>query len=215
MLLARSVDTKRAEIKAVDLAPTTVAINNSTSTTLLNGMSIGANAYQRIGRKVVNKSLRFTGFVEFTQNGAAPSNDYMRVVLIYDKQPDGAAPAWSTVFTSVTSAGGTDQTSLAHFNLDQKDRFIILRDLRYKAEAPSGVAATQPLQVDSAQTECKWIIDEFVKLNAPTQYSATSNTGGVADIQTGALFVLTAGLLSAANSQFSLEFTSRVRYTDQ
>lgn len=213
---AALADPALVEIKALDIDVTTTSLNSGTSVSLLNGMTIGANAFQRLGRKTSVKSVRVTGYVYQNQAGAAPTVDYMRIAIVYDKQPDGAAPTWAQVFTSVDGGGTPFSTALANPNLDNRDRFIILRDLRYKADAPAGaVLGNQPVPVSAAQTECKWIVDEYIKLKGvPTMYSATSNTGGVADIQTGGLFLLTCALSSAANAQYAFQWTARVRYTD-
>lgn len=199
------------EKKAVDLARFNYGLNTTTSVVLLNGLTIGANAYQRIGRKVLNKSIHVRGDVSWFQAGSA-ATDFMRILLVYDKQSDGAAPTFAQVIQSVAAGGGTASGAAEFFNLDNVDRFVVLRDFKYKVD--TGGAGSTLVQTGGAQTECKWIIDEHVKADLPTIYSATSNAGTVADILSGGIFLLGSGLLTAANASYQYNVSTRVRFVD-
>lgn len=216
ILNAKATDPRKVEAKAVDLPITTFPVDTTGKVQLINGLVVGANAFQRIGRKISLLSVRMTGYIQWAQAGTTPSTEYLRVALVYDKQPDGVSPTWAQVFTTVDSGGTATSTSTAQPNLDNKDRFIILRDMRYKADFVTANAGGPPLIQPSAQTECKWVFDEFIRLKGiPTQYSATSNTGTVSDVQTGGLFVLTLGSSASVDTQYSSRIWTRVKYTDQ
>lgn len=201
------------ELKAVDLDAATNNFDTTGTVTLLNGLLVGANSYNRIGRAVTMKSVLVRGLVRQYQVGATPAWDFLRLALVYDKQSDGAAPTWSNVFSSVTKAGAVNGDAFSPVNLDNADRFVVLRDQQWKVDPPGGSTSVQNAQVstDFKEFSFKW----FVKLaDLPAVYTATASTGNVSDIQSGGLFILSYGINSNANSQYLAEYTSRVRFTD-
>lgn len=134
-------------------------------------------------------------------------------MVVYDKQPDGAYPAVSTLIQSIKQDGTTSSTSLDNLNLDNKDRFVVLRDLRYKL---TGHGSGDLYQQDSSGVLNKWIVDEYIPLKlAPTVYSASASTGTVTDIQTGNIFLFLLGSNAAgATSLMEFQYSARYRYLD-
>lgn len=201
------------ELKAVDRAAIVNNFNTTGTVNLLNGLATGANSYNRIGRAITMKSVLIRGRVYQFQAGTTPANDFLRLALVYDKQTDGAAPTWANVFSSVDNTGAVATDAFAPVNLDNSDRFIVLRDQFWKVDAPGGSTTVQNSQVasDFKEFSFKW----FVKLaDLPAIYTATASTGTVSDVQSGGLFVISHGLSGAADAQYLAQFTSRVRFTD-
>lgn len=147
---------------------------------LIDGIPQGASAVTRIGRRVVLQSI----FVRWNiQLGAAAQT--ARWVMIYDHAPNGVLPAVLDIFASNTQQG--------MMNLNNNDRFMVLHDEVLNGFVAAGTIAgkfyykKQPLQ---------------------QQYLDTA-TGTIADITTGAVYLMVCGLTTT-----TLNFTSRVRYTD-
>lgn len=204
------------EKKVVDTLNNAVAINTTGVFTLLNAMVPGATEYQRVGRKISMSSVQLRGFIRFRQAGTAPSNDFIRAILFYDRQPNGAAPVLADVLQDVDNTGGNSSTSLSSLNINNADRFKILRDMYWSVPSAS-VATAQNGTTGGAQ-----LLDykpasfrEFVSLKGMEVHFNAGTAGTIADITTGSLYLLTVGLRGDVDSQWQCAFNSRVRYADQ
>lgn len=154
--------------------------------TLLNQIAQGATANQRIGRRVVLKSL-------LLRYNLAPSstNNYGRVLVVYDHAPNGALPVITDILT-VDQINGPN-------NLINNDRFMVLHD-EYLCN-PASI---------NARICGKW----YLKLGPggvglQNQWT-NATTGTIADITTGAIYIMTCD----PSSTNSLAFTARIRFTD-
>lgn len=156
--------------------------------TLLNGIAQGAAETQRQGRDVHMRSIfwRFVGHIAPTTTGASS----MRILIVYDKQTNKAAPVATDILTIDSIESG--------MNLANNHRFQVIAD----EEIPCvGTAGPQ-----------SWNIKGYRKINLPTEF--TGNAGGVANITSGGVFSLVyqdGGLLVA--NPVSQLFT-RIRYVD-
>lgn len=204
---------RKPEVKLVDVTQTSSIFDTTaTRVTCLNATSQGAAETNRIGRKIVLKSVMIRGYINQYQAGAAPINDFLRAILVYDRQPNGAAPVFSDIIQDVDQAGTTSSTSMSSLNISNSDRFKVLRDWFWKVDVPGGATLVQAAQVS---TDCKeFSLKAYVPLNGlETHYNGT-NGGTIADITSGSLLLVTQGGASAANSQYRLTFVTRVRFTD-
>lgn len=130
----------------------------------LNDVAQGTSAITRIGRKILMKSILVQGALTNTSGQA-------RILIVYDKQTNGANPAATDILTS--------NTLMAAQNLDNRDRFIILADIYPFAQDENlGNQNTGSLQYK-----------RYIKCNLETIYG--SNVGTVADIESGGVFMLT------------------------
>jgi len=103
------------EKKNVDLFTSdfwTSATGNWTITPI-NLIAQGTTAQQHVGRKAVMTSVLARGWLGLTA-GAYP----VRIVLVYDKETNGAAPIATDIFQT--------NDSLAPMNLANSDRFIVV-----------------------------------------------------------------------------------------
>ena len=64
---------RRGELKYVDLGPVGLAFTEAGSLALLNGLAPGTGASQRIGKKVVIKSLQY----RLSLDGGSPGAAYL------------------------------------------------------------------------------------------------------------------------------------------
>lgn len=147
----------------------------------LNLLATGAGANQRVGRTITMKSLQI--------RVVGPTST-IRVLVVYDTQPNGSGPATNDVITSVSDFN-------AYPNLSNDKRFIVLVDEihhdMYSVDLPAASI--------------------YRKINLDTHFN-TGTTGVIADITTGSmlLFVGTVAVIAPAVPQYT--YSSRIRYTD-
>lgn len=104
-------------------------VNNVASITPLNYISGGTKPHQRIGQKVLLKYLHIKGLFIGTFNRWPLFEPQMsRLLLVYDKSPNGTIPTFEEMFSSsCNSLGDATSTSyLAHPNFDTTSRFSVL-----------------------------------------------------------------------------------------
>lgn len=188
------------ELKTVDNSTITAApVSNTTGNiTLLNGIATGTDYTNRVGRKVVMKSLllRVNFFPYTTGTIAALAGENLRFLVVYDCQPNGALPA----ITDILNSAGPNEPN----NLNQRDRFKVIAD--FNITTPSFTTTTGALTLGSPRMFFKKI---YKKMNMDVIFNGTGST--VASIQTGSLVVAQI----SGNQYYSSIYTSRVRFVDQ
>lgn len=195
------------ERKVNDVNIATYNINTTGSVTLLANPAVGANFNDRIGRKITLRSLFLRGKL-YIQNsaGTPPANQFSpsqlaRCIIVYDCQPNGVALTLAELLVTADST--------AQLNLDNRDRFKILWDK---------VWTLGPLQTDAssfiqAVDRANYPIKKYKKLNLDMIFNGGS-TGTVADITTGALYMVWIGDLGVGTTDCVFRGTTRVRYSD-
>lgn len=194
-LATRGWNNISAEVKYIDLASNSYGCDTTGSVTALNLISAGDDVTNRNGRIVNNKSIRVHGFFQPQTNNT--QFNYCRVMLIWDAQPNsGSLPAITAILTAATSLSNT--------NLDNRERFTVLRDTKIAIasyEESDGLSGSP-----STST-----IDWYVPLKHRTVYSGTSATIGA--IASGSLLLLTIGSAASGSAQ-DFRCTTRLRFSD-
>nr|QXP07754.1 MAG: putative capsid protein [Arizlama virus] len=155
----------------------------------LNCVPQGATVANRIGNKIVVKSL----MVRFSLTCPNDHMAEMRAMVIYDRQPNGAFPAIGDILLN-QPAGNT--TYYSGLNIANKSRFLILRDQFAVCDDGGGYVK-----------HCDW----YIKGRWETEFGA--NAGTIGDIRTGAIYVLIYYTLATAAATVS-DIQCRVRYLD-
>lgn len=203
-----------AERNAVDVTGTAVTYNSTGTFTLLNGTVPGDNLQNRKGRKIAMQSVNVRGLIRFNQAGTAPNFDYLRMMIVYDRQTNGAAPVIGDIIQSLDRTGATASSSLDQLNLSNSDRFKIIAEEVHGIVDESVAAGGGSSGPPQFQSEKPITFKRFIKLGGlETRYNA-GTAGTVADINTGSLYLVTVGLPAVADSQWALNFSTRVRFTD-
>lgn len=172
-----------AELKVMDLINASYAIENTgTQLALLNGCAPGSNNFNRIGRKLQLKSLQIHGSIASTDGTTLDAK--FRMAIVYDKQANGAAPTYSDIFTSQDISGVTNSTTSAMVNLNNRDRFEIIRDT-FLVLGGKDTTATQSY----SGTPTIVPIDMFIALNNRVTIYNAGTAGTVGDITSGSLYV--------------------------
>ena len=163
-------DIDRPRLKVLQSNQGSATFNNVWTFKLLNGIAIGDNNLQRDGDSIVMHSVRMR--MRFTTSAATGSSFLGRVLILYDKQPNGAVPAVTDLFV-------LSQEETSSFKIAFDKRFIILYDRMFQVgeyAANSTVNAHKVLDVTIPLAKRK------------SQYETDGN--GVSDISTGALYAM-------------------------
>lgn len=89
----------------------------------INSIEQGIDDNQRIGRSIATKSCYYQYVLNF---GTGPVPNVIRHMLVWDRQPNGTAPAVNQVLNNL----GLSTPVTAPMNLDNKERFVVLADER-------------------------------------------------------------------------------------
>lgn len=191
----------RPELKFVDATSQNIAVTTSWSVVLINGILQGTDYNQRIGRKVMLKSVLFNGnhFPGATVGTDAAQGCYSRFVIVYDSQPNSAAtvPVGTDIF-----ATNDPNTAL---NLNNRDRFKVLIDVRKQIGSFKYTTGVKSLMTGSPPN-AYW--NKYKKINLEQIFSGTAATIG--SIGTGALYFCFIG----DNPVCDVDYYTRVRYAD-
>jgi len=192
-----------------------LALNTTGSMVPLNLIQAGSSFFNRVGRKVMLKSVRLTGQISFTAHAIQADCDYARIIVFYDRQTNGTLPTIANILQDTDQAGTNTSNALCGINLDNRDRFKIIIDKRVFLPT----ATTQAGFVASALTftnQEPLLVDEFRKLTGlETHYKADSAPSVIGDIATGGLFLCTLTYTNAAGSEnYLMDWNARLRYTD-
>lgn len=159
------------EIKNVDTNFLDVQPSSTGAVTLLNGMTQGTTTVTRIGQKIEMTAcqIKLAYSSATTASVTTAPMDLLQVSLVYDKQANGAAPAWSDIFTDSTAINAPCGAR----NVNNLDRFVVLKTF-HVCLAGAGPNAEY--------------IEHYVSMKHDVRYN-TGTAGTVADIQTGALYL--------------------------
>lgn len=201
------------ELKSLDLPLAQYNLNTTAVLTPLNLIRVGSTFCNRIGRKIEMQSLRVSGRLDAIRTIA--DGEYLRVMIVYDRQANGALPAIADVLQTTDQATANTTTSYSGINLNNRDRFVILRDERivtpavtYTAGVETNVGIIDPVH---RLTNFDW----YIKLKGMlTQYKADSAPAVIGDIATGSLLLITFGDQASGSEGFSIALESRLRYLD-
>lgn len=170
---------------------------------LLSGIAVGGDANTRVGRRITMKSINMRYILTCTAvPGGGPDGlepNRARIVLIYDKSPNGALPTITDIWDPTSSF-----TSM--LDLNNADRFVIIAD--EMSEQVQGKAAQTVVGQAMASGTC------YRKINMEAVFSGTGGT--IADVRTGAIYILVCGdaTTTPTSGTYAVSALTRIRYTD-
>lgn len=183
MQSSSSPEKKSVDTLFIDNATLIPASNAFSVATLLNGVAQGTNTNERIGRKATFKSLVYR--IQYSAaDGSGASLQPLRVLVVYDRQPNGALALNTDVIGVATFVG---LTALAN-----SDRFVIISDQIHQSDF-------------STPTTGK----AFRKMSLETVYGLT--TAVIGAVNSGAILVFFA---QAGSAQITFNAHFRLRYID-
>lgn len=214
-ILAPAPRNGRPEVKMVDNmngeSIITQALNTTGTLNVVNLIRSGSGFNQRIGRRIEMKSLHLTGLIKPT-GVVNPSYDMGRILVVYDRQPNGAVPTIAQILLSYDQGSATSTNALSFTNPDQRERFMILMDERI---ALPSYATSTGLTGGCDGPNKSFLVNRFINLaGLRTQYGLDSSVAAIGDIASGALYVLSLGSFASGTAAWTLSCTWRLRYQD-
>lgn len=201
--LFKPISSSRKEIKAIDLSNATYTLNTTPSFTLLNPVTEGTDFTNRIARKMYMKSIEITAYIEWLRDSAQIT--FGRLVIVYDRQSNGATPQWADIFTDTTGSS----TVMAPINLNNRQRFTVVRDCRLILPLINTQATTAivfPSFVDNQ------FMHLYTKMNLETDF--LNANGAATDIAAGSLWMVSMGSIASGAEPFRLRTQTRLRFED-
>lgn len=213
------------ELKGVDV-DTDLSSGNVLATTstnagifTLNLVSPGSGPNNRVGRKIRCFSVRIKGTATYQYAATATTgtmrSSSIRIVLVWDRQPSGVLPIFSAIFGTTVIDGTEASEFLDPLRYDNTGRFRVVKDMVLSA-SPNGQnefgGTTDAMQITH-------VYDEFIDLkrsmNNETIFGGQTVPTAIADVSSGALYMLIRAQTNESTSQWSLDNSfARVRYRD-
>ncbi len=180
----------------VDLALASYAQDTTGSITLIATVAQGTTTSERVGKRIVWKSLQAHGS---SSNGTTATRNDCSFLIVYDRRPRGALPAITDVLVTANSRS---------FNNDAfSGRFAILKRVDYVLMGQGG-AGTLTGNGFSKN------VDFFLDLRKLKCNFAAAGTGAIGDIEEGSLYLVTVGNVAAGTAAATLSLAFRTRFID-
>lgn len=208
------------DIRTLDVSVDQPGINNMDMNSigefrLINGTINGTGLSNRAGSAITMKSIRVSGgIVRSGETSITGGIDYLRVMVIYDRQPTGSFPSLSTVLADVDWNGVLSTSSMSGINPNNMRRFTTFMDLRLNVVDDNTLISTNlSSSVASGNHDSEmYNFDRFIKLKgAETIYNQT-NSNTIGGITTGALYLLAIGNNDTPGDVYELQFKTRLRF---
>lgn len=193
---------EKVEKKFVDTYVTAAQMDSAGTLGLLNGVTQGDDYNERVGREIHMKSLDIRGGIQ--PQDAQVVDNFARLIVVMDKQANGAAPNGADILDVSTIAA-----AFAWNNLNNKDRFVILADKTYMLGGQDLTPATAGNTWVQPPTIAK--VKIHIKLNTPLTFLGTTN--GIGSISTNSIYLFTVGT-AAPNTGHTFIGATRMRFTD-
>lgn len=182
--------TRDGELKFKDFASSTAfqqagAVNPDFTT-----VAQGVGETERIGKKIVVKSIYLRGVIVHQPTAAISGGNTVRIMIVNDKQANGAAFTVGQVLNP--------QSYLAHRNLENVDRFRVLRDSTFSMNSEG---------VNESQKN----ISMYIKCNIPIEYDSSTTSGAIVSQRSNSIALL---MIGDTNNVTVLSYNVRIRYAD-
>ncbi len=195
-IAVRALRATDQERKFVDVLFNIANIDDASTTGsifLLNGVGAGTANFQRLGKKIAMRSLYLQLAIE-KNPAAATNNDYVRLMVVLDRQANEAAPIVSEIL-ELTTPTNPFLDMWAPNNLGNSKRFVTLYDQR--------------LVFHRTFIEGR-IVKKFLTLNQTVNYD---NAGAdIADLTTNSLWLVLIGSVATGGAVPSVTGFSRLRF---
>lgn len=199
------------ELKVIDVDLGAIRCHTTGVLTLLNPLSLGTDFTNRLGRKIILKSIALRGYwgPYAAFGGGSTANaalaQQLRMMLIYDSDTNGAMPTIADVIGS-QMAIGTNSFN----NLNNRTRFRVLWDNWdvFSAVNSSGAA---PSTFSGDPMIAKYNV--YLDVQIPVIFNANNN-GTITDINQGGIYLLTIGSNPSGVLDGTSFSRSRIRFID-
>lgn len=183
----------RRESGYVDLAVANYPMDTTGSVTLIATIAQGVTVNQRVGKKALIKSIQCRG--QAYAGTTATLND-CAYLIVYDKRPTGALPVVTDILVSAAAN--------AMNNDNNSGRFRVLKRVDFRLVGNSTTPTVDAVSADA---------DFYLPVNKVEVFKA-AGTGAIADIEEGAIYLVTVGNQAAGNTAAILSVAFRTRFID-
>jgi len=194
----KGVEKKNRDALGTYTAPTAGVFSEPS---LISGVSNGTDSVTRVGRRVLMKSINMryslNNIAEPGGGSSGPWPNRARILLIYDKSPNGVLPAAADILEP-----GAGFNSM--MDLNNSDRFVVIADeMTEQNQNQTGVVG---------QTAASGHV--YRKINMESVYGGTGNA--IADIKSGAIYIMVCSdsVLDSVSATWAVNALTRIRYTD-
>lgn len=157
----------------------------------------GSGPSQRVGRKIVVRSISIRGHLRLVPAAATVGYAGICLFLVLDTQANGTYPNFLDVFTS-------EQAQAAHPNLENSDRFRILKTWRVALHSSAGVSG--------AYNRATHLVEYYRKCSIPIYYSG--QVGTIDEFRSNNIFFAVGSAGSDQDDISNMYLGVRIRYTD-
>jgi len=192
LLRARSGEFKFIDTWFTDPTEVPSTLTDASVTLLVNGIAVGNDGYQRIGREISMVSLKAQGYVNYvTKKNPTTGNfneNMLRIVFVYDAQPSAVMPSFDAIFGRQGASGPSAQY-VDPIKPGASKRFSVLSDelIRGVPSADPGTGGTLNEYVGHVPVNVYLKLWKSQKIVPSTEYSGTGATIG--SIQSGAVYM--------------------------
>lgn len=178
----------------VDVAAAAYAFDTTGSIVLLNTVAQGTSVNQRVGKKIMLKSVQCHGQV--LNSSTAVTNDIC-ILIVYDKRPVGALPAITDILNTANSSSFNNDANSGRFRILKRWDMVL-------------VGNTTTPQTGREAEEA----DFYLNLrDLPTTFKA-AGTGAIGDQEEGSLILVTVGSVAAGTAAAAASLGFRLRFVD-
>lgn len=173
----------------------------------LNLIQQGVTDDGRIGREVTLQKVQIKGHMHMKTFNYVPAQHYVRFIVYLDTQCNGTVP---TIDQIINDASVNALPMAGFYNLDEIERFVILKDEIIRPETVSGyfnTIAPQNVPVETI-TPFNYNINN---LNVPLNFTGSGAT--LPDVRNNNIGILAFSSDPASNVN-QLDFQTRIRYKD-
>lgn len=198
-----------SELKQVDVTGSQ-GIHSASTFVLLNAIAGGTENWNRIGKTIRPKKLHLRlAFLPSSTTSTSLKYDSIRILVVWDKQPNGALATYPAVVQDADAAGNLTSNTMSDMCVGSIDRFKILRDKRLTMLLTTINTGVVNIAMDIPQENLQQ--DYSVDLKGlKCQYNATG--GSITTITTGALMFIAFGENSSSGTAYPLTCVYKSRF---
>jgi len=177
----------------VDTNTAIYALDTTGSIALISTIAQGTSVNQRVGKKIALKSLQSRGYV---LNSATATVNDCAILVVYDKRPTGALPSITDILVSASAQALNNDANSGRFKILKRMDFFLIGNSTSTTEA-TGMSS-----------------DFYLDLKGLPCVFKAAGTGTIADIEEGALYLVTVGITAAGTAAAAASLSFRTRFVD-
>lgn len=176
----------------VDLTSATYNFDTTGSIALIATVGQGASVNQRVGKKILWKSIQMRGFA---QAGSTATINDVAMLIVYDARPTGSLPAITDILDSANSRSMNNDANSGRFKILKRVDMVLV----------GGSTLTESTYKD---------MDFYLDLKGRPAVFKAATSGAIADISDGALYVVTVGSNATGSTAATMVAGFRTRFID-